>query len=369
MSRTRRALRAALAIVRKDVGVWARRPSTIAGTVLPALTFMLVIFIAGQAVGRNPVALVVLDRGPQAARLAAILEASDAFDATRATPAEASRLLRDLDVAAVITIPTGFDQAYAAHLPDPVTIEIDNLNLDFTNDLRRSLPMAITRFYGDQPGSPLRVRVQETDLRAHDVSLIQFNLVPNLALLLTVAGLVNCGLATSREFEDLTIKELLVAPIGRATLIAGKLLAGWLTTLLVAGVVLAAGALTGVLRPAGWYWLPALGVIALFALASAGLGAALGARLRRFQAVVPAGITIAIYLFFLSGGISVAAFLPGWVQVVSRFTPTYYAVHALQMAVFYQSTEDLGRDVAVLAVTALAGLTAGVLSTRRSVVA
>jgi ABC-2 type transport system permease protein len=363
----RRGLRATWAIVRKDVGVWARRPSTIAGTVLPALTFMLVIFVGAQAVGRNPVALVVLDDGPQAQRLAAVLEGSDAFDVTRTTPDQAGRLLRDLDVAAVITIPAGFDQAYVAHQPDPVSIEIDNLNLDFTNDLRRSLPMAITRFYGDQPGSPLRVQVEETDLRAHDVSLIQFNLVPNLALLLTVAGVVNCGLATAREFEDLTVKELLLAPIGRATLIAGKLLAGWLTTLMVGGVVLAAGAVTGMLRPAAWYWLPALGVMALFGLAAAGLGAALGARLRRFQAVVPIGITLAIYLFFLSGGITVAAFLPDWVQVLARLTPTYYAVHALQMAIFYQSTEDLPRDVAVMAATALAGLAAGVLSLRRSV--
>jgi ABC-2 type transport system permease protein len=361
------ALRAVLAICGKDVEVWARRPSTIAATLLPALGFIIVIVVAAQAVGRNPVALVVLDEGPQAQRLLQSLETSEAFVPRRATSAQARVLLDHLDVAAVITIPADFDAKYAAHAPDPVSIEINNLNLDFTNDLRRSLPAAITEFYAAQPDNPILVRVQESDLRATDVSLIQFNLVPNLILLLTVAGVINCGLATAREFEELTIKELSLAPIGRATVIAGKLAAGWVTTMLLATILLVIAAATGVLRPAGWFWLVALGVMALFALASAGLGALLGAVLRKFQPVIALGVNISLYLFFLSGGIAVAAFLPEWVQTIAHFTPTYYGVHAIQMAVFYQSTDQLGRDVAVLAGTSLVTVAAGSLALRRRV--
>ncbi|MBV9357373.1 MAG: hypothetical protein JO023_17820, partial [Chloroflexi bacterium] len=73
------ALRAAWAICRKDVAIWARRPSTIAATILPALGFVVVIMVSSQSVGRNPVALVVLDPGTQAQRLAESLETSDAF--------------------------------------------------------------------------------------------------------------------------------------------------------------------------------------------------------------------------------------------------------------------------------------------------
>lgn len=362
-----RALRVVLAICRKDVEVWARRPSTIAATILPAVGFIIVIVISSQAVGRNPVALVVLDQGPQAQRLAQSLETSDAFLPRRATSAEARSLLDHLDVAAAITIPEDFDAKYAAHAADPVSIEINNLNLDYTNDLRRSLPAAITEFYAAQPDNPIQIRVQESDLRATDVSLIQFNLVPNLILLLTVAGVVNCGLATAREFEDLTIKELTLAPISRTDLIAGKLAAGWVTTMLLGTILLVVAAATGVLRPAGWFWLVALGVMALFALASAGLGALLGALLRRLQPVIALGVNISLYLFFLSGGISVAAFLPEWVQTIAHFTPTYYGVHAIQMAVFYQSTDQLGRDVAVLAATSILTVAAGSLALRRRV--
>ena len=212
------------------------------------------------------------------------------------------------------------------------------------------------------------VGVAESDLRPHDVDLVQFELVPILVLLLTLMGIVNGGLAAAREFEDLTIKALLLSPIGRGTLIAGKILACWVTTMLVAAVVLVLSSALGVLRPAGWYWVPALAVIGLIALAAAGSGPPSEARCAALS-VSAAGINLAIYLFFLSGGISVAAFLPEWIQNIAHFTPTFYGVDALEAAIFYQSTDNLGRDVAVLLLTAAGGLVVGVISLRRRLVA
>jgi len=363
------AARAVLALIRKDIAIWVRQPPAIAATVLPPIVFMIVIFVASAAVGRNPVALVVLDDGPHGQKLSSILQSSDAFRVQMASADDAQNLLDNLQVAAVITIPSDFDARFDSGQPDPVTIRINNLNLDFTNDLRRSLPAAITRFYAQQSQSPVDMTVQETDLRSQDVSILQFLLIPNLVLMVTVAGIVNCGLATAREFEDVTIKELLLSPISRTTLIAGKLLAGWLTTLLVAGVVMALGALTGVLRPTGWYASLAVGEIALLALAMAGLGAAVGALLQRFIPTIAIGVNLSIYLFFLSGGISVVAFLPDWVQTIAHFTPSYYGVHALQMAIFYHSSEQLGRDLAVMLGTTVATLVVGVLALRRRAVA
>ena len=363
------AFRAALALARKDIVTWLRTPNAIVASLLPPLAFVVIIAVQAGSVGHNPVALVVDDPGPQARELVRILKSSEAFNVRQSTAAEAGRLLTDVQVAAVVTVPSTFDADYAAHRPDPVTIRINNLNLDFTNDLRRSLPAAISRFYAGQADSPIHVTVAETDLRRHDVSLIQFELIPNLVLLLTVTGVITCGLATAREFEELTIKALLLAPIGRGTLITGKLLAGWLTTMAVAAVVLVLSAVFGLLRPAGWYWFPALAVVALIGLATAGLGAAIGAALRRFSAVTGIGINLAIYLFFLSGGISVAAFLPDWIQTIAHFTPTYYGVDALEAAIFYQSTDNLVRDMTILVATAALGLGLGVISLRRQVVA
>ena len=53
---------------------------------------------------------------------------------------------------------------------------------------------------------------------------------------------------------------------------------------------------------------------------------------------------------------------------MGTFTPNFYGVNALEMAIFYGSTDSLGRDVTVLAATTVATLTLGSLSLRRSVV-
>jgi ABC-2 type transport system permease protein len=362
-----------LAIVRKDISVWLRQPTSIAATVLPAIAFMVILYFGAQAVGRNPVALVVQDSGPHAQELVNILSDSDAFKVgmITITPQKAEDALKQVKVAAVITIPSNFDAAYNAQKPDPVTIHINNLNLDFTNDLRRSLPAAITEFYAEKGNSsPIQIHVKETDLRSQDIDLLRFELVPNLVLLLTTAGIVNAGLATAREWEDSTIKELLLAPISKTTLIAGKLLSGWITTLLIASVVLVVGAASGYLRPEGTiYWISTLVIVLLIALASAGLGVAIGAASRRFQRVTAIGIPLSIDLFFLSGGITVAAFLPAWLQTIAHFVPTFYGTHALQMAIFYGSTEGLALDLSVLGATALVAGVLGVLSLRRSMIA
>lgn len=352
-------------IIRKDFGVWLRQPSAIAATLLPAIGLIIALYFGAAAVGRNPVALVADGSGPHTQQLVRILKNDDAFIAHPMSATQASLALQHLDVDAVITIPSTFDAAYDAHQPDPVAIQINNLNLDFANDLRRSLPAAITQYYARQSASPVHIYVQEADLRARDIGLLQFDLVPDLVLLLTIAGVVNAGLATAREWEDQTVKELLLAPRSRATIIVGKLLAGWFTVLLVGAVVLAIGALTGYLRPNGIYWVPTLGAVLLIALASTGLGVALGALLRRFQPTAVVSILLSFYLFFLSGGIGVAAFLPQWVQSVAAFTPTFYGVHALQMAVFYDSTDQLGRDFTVLVLTALATVLLGAFTLRR----
>jgi ABC-type multidrug transport system permease subunit len=334
---------------------------------------MVILYFGAQAVGRNPVALVVQDSGPHAQELVNILSDSGAFKVgmITITPQKAEDALKQVKVAAVITIPSNFDAAYNAQKPDPVTIHINNLNLDFTNDLRRSLPAAITEFYAEKGNSsPIQIHVKETDLRSQDIDLLRFELVPNLVLLLTTAGIVNAGLATAREWEDSTIKELLLAPISKTTLIAGKLLSGWITTLLIASVLLVVGAASGYLRPEGTiYWISTLVIVLLIALASAGLGVAIGAASRRFQRVTAIGIPLSIDLFFLSGGITVAAFLPAWLQTIAHFVPTFYGTHALQMAIFYGSTEGLALDLSVLGATALVAGVLGVLSLRRSMIA
>ena len=146
-------------------------------------------------------------------------------------------MLADLKVSAIITVPADFDSLYQKGVADPVDITINNLNVNFTNDLRRALPTAITHFYASSSGDPFRVSVREHDLRTQDVDLAQFEMVPNVVLLITISGVVSTALATAREFEEQTFKEMILSPARRGALVIGKLLGSWVTTLIVAAVM------------------------------------------------------------------------------------------------------------------------------------
>ena len=345
-----------------------RQPVNIAATILPPLAFLLVNALGAAAVGRNPVALVTLDRGIKGQQMAQIIHNADVFRITDTTPEQAQVLLNNVAVAAIITIPSDFTQRVNAHENAPINVIVNNLNLDFTNDIRRSVPDAITQFYQAQgEASPIKVTMQETNLRHRDVDFFQYNVLPTILLLLMISGLINGGLSTAREWESRTIKELLLSPVSRGAIITGKVLAGFVITFMLGTLVLLLGYALGWTQPQGIYWLSALLTIALVSLFSAGLGVAIGAALRRVQVVIAVSINVAIYLFFLAGGIGVLAFEPAWLQNIAAFVPLTYGRHALEQAIFYSASDQFLRDMVVLALAAAVAIVLGIFSMRRGI--
>ncbi len=360
--------RAIWVILRKDIRIWLRQPVNIAATLLPPLAFLLVSALGAAALGRSPVALVTLDTGARGQQMAQIIHNADVFRLTDATPAQAQSLLNNIDVVAVITIPANFTQRVDAHVAAPIDVTVNNLNLDFTNDIRRSVPDAITQYYAAQgTASPIKVTMQETNLRHRDVEFFQYSVLPTILLLLSISGLINGGLSTAREWESRTVKELLLSPVSRGSIIAGKVFASFAITFVLGTLVLLLGDVLGWTQPQGVYWLSSLLTIALVSLFSSGLGVAIGAALRRIQVVIAVSINVAIYLFFLAGGIGVLAFEPAWLQNIAAFVPLTYGRHALEQAVFYSASDQFGLDMTVLALSALAAIILGTLSMRRGI--
>ena len=160
---------------------------------------------------------------------------------------------------------------------------------------------------------------------------------------------------------------MLLSAVARSTIIIGKVMAGFTTTWVLGVLLFSLGAALDWTRPEGIRWVTSLLIMALVALLSTGLGVALGAALQRIQPVTSLSVIVAFYLYFLAGGIGVLAFEPTWLQNIAAYSPLTYGVHALQQAVFYSSSDQLGRDVLVLSLSALAALLLGVLSMRRRI--
>ena len=365
-----------LAVFKKDFIIWLRNPLSIVASLVPILAILMIQGIgsggggAGQAVGRNPVALVTLDHDSKGMQMRQILYQSKVFRLTDATPQQAKALMRNLQVVATITIPADFTQRIEAHESTPLDVTINNLNLDFTDDIRRAVPDAITQFYQAQGGSsPLKVTLHEQDLRKQDIQLFQYSFLPLLVLLLISSSLVTNSIAAAREWERSTIKELLLSPVGRLVLVTGKVLAGFTGTLLLGVLVFALSVWQSwILPPPGVYLGTCLLIMALIALLGTGLGVALGAMVQRIQPVTTTSVITAFFLFFLTGGIGVLAFEPIVLQNIAAFDPLYYGIHALQMALFYNSSDQLGRDVLVLGLSSLVALGLGGEALRHGVV-
>jgi ABC-2 type transport system permease protein len=361
-------VRAVWAIYRNDLAIWVRHPILVVTSLAPTLLILLLIAAETATVGRSPVALVTLDTDQNGMKMQQIFEQSNTFRLTDANPEHAQTLFKHLDVVAVITIPADFTRRIEAHESSPIAVTINNLNLDFTDDIRRGVSDAITQMYSAQGSkNPIKVTMQESDLLTRDVEYFQFLVLPAIMFLLVTNGLMNNAVAIAEEWETRRIKELLLAPVSRSALIIGKVLAGFSTTLLVGMLVLWLGAALGWTRPDASHMMTSLLVMALVALFATGLGVALGAALQRTQVATTTSVLVAFTLFFLAGGIGVQAFEPIWLQNIAALSPLTYGVHALEQAVFYSSSDLLGRDVLVLSLSGLVALMLGVLMMRRGI--
>jgi ABC-2 type transport system permease protein len=350
------------------IRVWLRNRSLMAASLLPPVAFLAAGYFAAAAVSHSPVALVSLDQGQQGQAMSNIIKRNGVFRVTDASAEQAEQLLSDMRVAAIITIPPYFSSQVARHESAPVYVEINNLNLDFTNDIRRSVPAAIVQYYKTYGvGSPIKVVVNETDLRSQDIELFQYEVVPILLLMVLISGLVNTAVSTAREYEYKTIKEIMLAPVSDTEIVFGNILAG---SLIGFGSGLAE---LVVCLAFGWTRLPAaafvpnaLLFVGLTAVLAASLGLVVGVSVKKIQAAHAISANTALPLFFIAGGVGVLAFEPKWLQDIAAFVPLTYANHGLQMAMYYNSTDQLGRDVAVLVGTTIGAIVWALILLHRS---
>lgn len=134
-----------------------------------------------------------------------------------------------------------------------------------------------------------------------------------------------------REFGFL--REMLVAPIRRSSIMAGKCLGGAIVATAQAVVILALAGLCGIpYSPV--LMLQLLGVLFLAALAITAFGLLLGARVANIQSVMPVIQTVITPMMFLSGALYPTAGLPAWLALATKLNPVTYAVNPMRHVVF-----------------------------------
>jgi ABC-2 type transport system permease protein len=134
-----------------------------------------------------------------------------------------------------------------------------------------------------------------------------------------------------REFGFL--REMLVAPVRRSSIVIGKCLGGatvagfqGIIVICIAGLVGVPYALTLILA--------VFGIQLLLAFTITAFGVMMAARMKQMQSFMALTQMLLLPLYFLSGAIFPASHLPVWLTILNRVDPMTYAVDPMRRVVF-----------------------------------
>jgi ABC-2 type transport system permease protein len=134
-----------------------------------------------------------------------------------------------------------------------------------------------------------------------------------------------------REFGFM--REMLVAPVRRSSIVIGKCLGG-ATVASLQGVILIclAGAVDVPYDPALILGIFGLQLVLAFALTA--LGVMVAVRIKQMQTFMGVTQMLVMPMFFISGALFPVANLPTWLEVLNRIDPLTYAVDPMRRLVF-----------------------------------
>jgi ABC-2 type transport system permease protein len=178
------------------------------------------------------------------------------------------------------------------------------------------------------------------------VSYIAFLLPGVVAMTILFGGLFS-GISTVWDRELGFLKEMMVAPVSRLTIVGGKLLAGAIVTGVQGAVTLAFAPLVGVTLSLESF-VALLGLILLTSIGVVGLALCMAARMKTLEGFGNIANFVALPLFFLSGSMYPLDHVPGWLVPLVAMNPITYAVDAMRQVAVGTEGHPMALDLTVL---------------------
>jgi ABC-2 type transport system permease protein len=134
-----------------------------------------------------------------------------------------------------------------------------------------------------------------------------------------------------REFGFL--REMMVAPVRRSSIVIGKCLGGATVASLQGVIIICLAGAVHVPYDPGLI-LGIFGLQLLLAFTLTAFGVMVAARIKQMQSYMGVVQMIVMPMFFISGALFPVANLPGWLTVLNRIDPLTYAVDPMRRLVF-----------------------------------
>jgi ABC-2 type transport system permease protein len=129
------------------------------------------------------------------------------------------------------------------------------------------------------------------------------------------------------------LKEMLIAPVSRTSILAGKCLGGATIAVSQGAIVLALAGLVDVPYDP-LLILGALGLLVLLAFTVTAFGVLVAVSIKQAQSFTWVMQLCVFPMFFLSGALYPVAGLPSWLEVLTKINPLTYAVDPMRHLVF-----------------------------------
>ncbi len=188
-------------------------------------------------------------------------------------------------------------------------------------------------------------------------------MAPGVIIMVTLFGGIFGGMSIVWDRRLGYLNKLMAAPIARASVVSGKMLAIGLQTGVQAAIIFIIALLMGVSFKTGL--LGAITVIMLAILLSlvfAGISLSFGAVITSHETLIAVVNFFTMPLMFTSNAMMPLSFMPSWLQSVARLNPLSYAINPMRsLFLTGWNADELITGVAVLAVVSLA---LGYLATR-----
>jgi len=262
----------------------------------------------------------------------------------------------------VIVIPEGFTAALSSRRQASILITVDDTNPQMgstiyqesasivgmiSNALGRSIISKMGNT-GDPSFISEPISVQRVNFIGTRTNTFEFLAPGFMALTVVTGSLSGLGAAIAREKEQGTMDGIMVAPVPRNTIVAGKMMAQTVRGLIQAFLILGLSMLLFDVVVYGS--LLVMIVVMLLGVASfAGIGIIATSIAPEQETAQMMMMLMQFPMMFLSGILFPMDQLPVWLQSIGKMLPLYYAADALRkVVVLNASLNQIVPDVAVL---------------------
>lgn len=196
------------------------------------------------------------------------------------------------------------------------------------------------------------------------VDYIQY-IFPGIVTMSLIFSAMWSGISVVWDREFGFLKEILIAPIPRTSIIAGKVMGGATQAMVQGMITVFFAPIVGVkLNPLMLIYL--FGVMLIISVSLSSLGIVIASRIYSYEGFGTISNFIIMPLFFLSGAIYPIQTLPTWLKVIVCLNPVTYGVDLMRGVVLGMMSFTLIEDIAYIMGFAIVMGTMAVLLFRRN---